>query len=202
MIYFVICLLQKGGIMKVNQVKRFVAANISRFEKTKATKGHSFNLYNKNNLFCGEFNFIPMKRCDYLGIQRSLSSTRIMDENRKLKMLEYVYIDKNYVTFKDKTSDILIKSLPKTITTVRTIIDFIEDKFTTVRAVSKLKNNLQRIGKDDADFLCSDKFIIYEALKEKPKYDKTIEIVKEGTISDVKKLSRFRSNVGVPFIYW
>ena len=202
MIYFVIYLLKKGNVMKVNQIKQFVASNISRFEKTKTTTGRSFNLYDKNNLFRGEYNFTPMDRSGYLGIKSSLSSTRIMDDNRKLKMQEFVHMNKDYVTIKDKSTDTLTKALPKTITTVRTIMDFIEDKFITVRTVSKLKNNLQRIGKNDPDFVYSDKSIIYEPLKEKPQYEKTIETIREGVISEVKKHSRFNSKIGVPFIYW
>ena len=188
--------------MKINPVKQFVKSNISRFEKTRTTTGRSFNLYDKNNLFRGEFNFIPMGRSDYLGIKSSLSSTRIMDENRKLQMQEFVHMNKDYVTIKDKSTDTLTKALPKTITTVRTIMDFIEDKFITVRTVSKLKNNLERIGKNDPDFIYSDKFIIYESLKEKPQYEKTVDILREGSISDIKNKGRFRSNIGVPFIYW
>ena len=143
-----------------------------------------------------------MDRSGYLGIKSSLSSTRIMDDNRKLQMQEFVHMNKDYVTIKDKSTDTLTKALPKTIITVRTIMDFIEDKFITVRTVSKLKNNLQRIGKNDPDFIYSDKFIIYESHKEKPQYEKTVDILREGSISDIKNQSRFRSNIEVPFIYW
>ena len=188
--------------MKVNQVKQFVASNISRFEKNKTTTGRSFNLYDKNNLFRGEFNFTPMNRSDYLGIKSSLSSIRIMDENLKLQMQEFVHMNKDYVILKDKFTDTLTKALPKTITTTRTIMDFVKDKFITIRKTSKLKNNLQKIEKNDPDFVSSDKFIIYESLKEKPQYEKTVDILREGSISDIKNQSRFRSKIGIPFIYW
>ena len=188
--------------MKVNQVKQFVASNISRFEKNRTTTGRSFNLYDKNNLFRGEFNFIPMNRSNYMGIKSSLSCTRIMDENLKLQMQEFVHMNKDYVILKDKSTDTLTKALPKTITTTRTIMDFVKDKFITIQKTSKLKNNLQRIGKNDPDFVYSDKSIIYEPLKEKPQYEKTIETIREGVISEVKKHSRFNSKIGVPFIYW
>ena len=188
--------------MKINQVKQFVASNISRFEKNGSTKGHSFNLYDKNNLFRGEFNFIPMNRSDYLGIKSSLSSTRIMDENLKLLMQEFVHMNKDYVTIKDKSTDTLTKALPKTITTTRTIVDFVKDKFMTIRKTSKLKNDLQRIEKNDPDFIYSDKFTIYEPLNEKPQYEQVTETIREGAISEVKKHSHFNSKIGVPFIYW
>ena len=97
--------------MKVNQIKQFVASNISRFEKTKTTTGRSFNLYDKNNLFRGEYDFTPMDRSGYLGIKSSLSSTRIMDDNRKLQMQEFVHMNKDYVTIKDKSTDTLTKSI-------------------------------------------------------------------------------------------
>ena len=188
--------------MKINHVKQFVASNVSRFEKNGSTTNRSFYLYDKNKLFCGEFNFIPLHRSGYFGVKTSLSSTRIVDGKLKPRMQEYVHMDKDYVIFKDKTSDTLTKALPRTITTIRTAMDFVKDKFITVRTVSKLKNDLQRIGKEDSDFIYSDKFVIYEPLKEKPKYDRTVEVLREGTISDVKKRNRFRSNIGVPFIYW
>ena len=152
--------------MKINQVKQFVASNISRIEKNDGPMYRSFNLYDKNNLFRGEYNFIPLQKSGYLGIQSSLSSTRIMDTNRKLQMQEYIFMNKDYVTIKDRFSDTLTKALPKTITTTRTTMDFIKDKFITVRTTSKLKNDLQRIGKNDPDFIYFDNFVIYE-IKEK-----------------------------------
>jgi hypothetical protein len=109
--------------MKINQVKQFVASNISRFEKNIAMMGHSFNLYDKNNLFRGEFNFIPMDRSSYMGIKNSLSSTRIVDKNRKLQMQEFIYMNKDYVIIKNKSTDTLTKALPNKITTIRTVID-------------------------------------------------------------------------------
>jgi len=187
--------------MEINQVKQFVASNISRVEKNKGKSIRSFNLYDKNNLFRGEFNLIPMHRSDYLGIKSSLSNTRIMDDNRKPQMQEYVFMNKDLIVLKDNTSDTLTKVLPRTITTIRTVMDFVKNKFITIKTVSKLKNNLQRIGKDDPDFIYSDKSIIYEPLEEKPKYDKTIETLREGFISDVTKTHSSRK-VGVPFIYW
>lgn len=189
--------------MKVNQVKQFISSNISRFEKNGSSACRSFNLYDKNNLFRGEYNFIPLDRSGYLGVQTSLSSTRIMDDNRRLQMQEYVFMNKDYVTLKDNSSETLTKDLPKIITTTRTIMDFVKDKFITIRTTNKLKNNLQRIGENDPDFIYSDKFVIYESLKEKPQYEQVIETIREGSISEAKKLhSHFNSKVGVPFIYW
>ena len=187
--------------MKVNQIKQFVASNISRFEKTGTTTGRSFNLYDKNNLFRGEFSFIPMDRSSYMGIKNSLSSTRIVDENRKLQMQEFVHMNKDYVTIKDKSTDTLTKALPNKITTIRTVIDYVKNKFITIQTTSKLKNNLQRIGENDPDFMYSDKLVIYEPLSEKPQYEKTVKVLREGKASDVK-VNPFDSKIGVPFIYW
>ena len=189
--------------MKIDQVKQFVKSNISRFEKSGSSVGRSFNLYDKNNLFRGEYNFIPLNRFGSLGIKTSLSNTRIMDDSHRLQMQEYVFMNKDYVTFKDKSSETLTKDLPKTITITRTIMDFVKDKFITIRTTSKLKNNLQRIEKNDPDFIYSDKFVIYESLKEKPNYEQVVETIREGSISEAKKNhSHFNSRVGVPFIYW
>jgi len=182
--------------MNVNLVKSFVSSNISKFERQASHSGKSFNLYDKNNLFRGEFNFIPMSRSSYLGIRSSLSNTRIMDKNRKLQMQEFVYMNKDYVTIKDKS-----KALPNKITTIRTVIDYVNDKFTTIQTTSKLKNKLQRIGKNDPDFVHSDKLAIYEPLNEKLQYKKTIKVLREGVASDVKT-NPLNRKIGVPFIYW
>ena len=96
-------------------------------------------------------------------------------------------MSKTFVTLKDLKSDTLIKPLASDITTVTTVMDYVNDKFKTVRTVSKLKNKLQRLGKNDPDFDYSDNFIIYEPLKEKPQYEKSIEYVREGSISEVNK---------------
>ena len=187
--------------MKVNQVKQFVASNISRFEKLESTTARSFNLYDKNNLFRGEFNFTPMHRSDYLGIKSSLSSIRIMDENQKLQMQEFVHLNKDYVTIKDKTTDTLTKALPNKIVTIRTVIDYVKNKFITIQTTSELKNKLQRIAENDPDFISSDRFVIYEPISEKPQYEKSVKVLREGDISDVK-VNPFSSKIGVPFIYW
>ena len=123
--------------MKVNQVKQFVSSNISRFEKNGSSACRSFNLYDKNNLFRGEYNFIPLDRSGYLGVQTSLSNTRIMDDNRRLQMQEYVFMNKDYVTLKDNSSETLTKALPKIITTTRTIMDFVKDATALRRGVGK-----------------------------------------------------------------
>jgi hypothetical protein len=100
-----------------------------------------------------------MDRSSYMGIKNSLSSTRIVDENRKLQMQEFVHMNKDYVTIKDKSTDTLTKALPNKITTIRTVIDYVKNKFITIQTTSKLKNNLQRIGENDPDFMYSDKWI-------------------------------------------
>lgn len=188
--------------MKINLVKQFVASNVSKIEKQSDKPARFFNLYDKNNIFRGEYNYIPLHKSDFYGVRSSLSSTRIMDKNRKVQMQEHVFINKDYVTLKDKSSDTLTKALPKTITITRTIIDFVKDKFITVRTTSKLKNNLQRIAKDDPDFTSSKNFVLYEPLNKKPQYEKVSEIVREGSVSDVKKQHRLNNKAGVPFMYW
>ena len=200
--------------MKVNQIKQFVASNISRFEKTKTTKGRSFNLYGKNNLFRGEYNFIPMDRSGYLGIKSSLSSTRIMDDNRKLQMQEFVHMNKDYVNIKDLSSELLTRPFPTLITTTRTVLDYVKDKFMTIRTTSKLQNELQKLGEDDPDIGFSENYPVYEPLKEKPKYEKTTEILSEGSISETQKrrhdlvvhqspFCRIKSiHTQIPYIYW
>lgn len=194
--------------MKINQVKQFVANNVSRFEKS--NKKPVFNLYDKDNKYCGEYKFIPQESQGNLGIKSSMSVTRIMNSKLGQALQEIVCLNKNYVTLKDKTSDTFTKALPSEITTTTTVLDFINDKFLTVRSVSRLKNKLQRLGKDDPDFKYSEDFVIYEPLKEKPQYEKSVEFVREGTISGAaenntavnKKYTSQESIKQFPCIFW
>ncbi len=205
---------QRDILMKINQVKQFVANNVSRFEKgdvcANKGKNHSFNLYDKNNAYCGEYKFLIQSSSDYLGVKSSMSVTRIMNSKLGQALQEIVCLNKNYVTLKDKTSDTFTKALPSEITTTTTVLDFINDKFLTVRSVSKLKNKLKRLGKDDPDFKYSDDFVIYEPLKGKPKYEKSVEFVREGTISEAtennstvnKRYTPQGSIRQFPYIFW
>ncbi|MBR6098735.1 hypothetical protein IKP85_03210, partial [bacterium] len=111
--------------MKINQVKQFVANNVSRFEKS--GKKSVFNLYDKNNACCGEYKFIPQESSEYLGVKSSMSVTRIMNSKLGQALQEVVCMDKNYVTIKDKNSDTFTKALPSEITTTTTILDFVND---------------------------------------------------------------------------
>lgn len=180
--------------MQVNPVKQFVKNNISRFERS--SDGRIFNLYDKNNVYRGEYSFFTHGKSGYLGVRRSMSHTRIMSENLKLEMQEFVYMNKDYVSIYDPASDLKRKALPREITTITTVLDYINDKFKTVRNVSKLKNNLQKISDDNPDWICSDSFVIYEPLKEKPQYEKSVECVREGSISEINSKNQ------VPYRYW
>lgn len=189
--------------MKINQVKQFVACNVSRFEKN--AKKSAFNLYDKDNVCCGEYKFIPQRTSQDAKIESSMSVTRIMHSKLRQAMQEIVCTDKNYVTLKDITSNSFTKSLPSEITTTTTILDFVNDKFMTVRSVSKLLNKLQKIAENDSGLKYSDDFVIYEPLKEKPKYEKSVEYVREGTISDVTEQNSHRSEESskhFPYIFW
>lgn len=177
--------------MKVNPVKQFVKSNISRFELNKEfrTRGYNkcYNLYDKNNNYRGEYQFTALHSCGYYGVQSSISSTRIMSEKLRQEMTEYVHMDKSFINMYDSQSDDLLKTKPflKKITTITTILDFVNDKFKTVRSVSKLKNKLQRrMYADNPNFPYMDNFVVYEPLKEKPQYEKTVEYVREGSISE------------------
>jgi hypothetical protein len=174
--------------MKVDIVKQFCRENISRYEKRGNTRpAKVFDLYDKNNNYCGEYFFKSLSSSDYLGVARSISTIRIMDEKLNQKMQEVVYMNKDYVNLVDPSKDICARALPSEITTTTTVLDYVNDKFKTVRFVSKLINKLERIGKDNPYFKYSDNFIIYEPLKEKPQYEKSIEFVREGSISETKK---------------
>ena len=184
--------------MKVNPVKQFVKSNISRFELNNDVRNRGYNklynLYDQNNNYRGEYYFMALSSSTYLGVKKALSVTRIMSEKLKLQMQEFVHINKCYVTLKDHDSDILTKAIPSEITTTSTVLDFVNDKYKTVRTVSKLKNKLQRISKDDPDFVYSENYKIYEPLKEKPQYEKSVEYVKEGSISETKKKTVMNRN--------
>ena len=200
--------------MKINQVKQFVQSNIARFELNKNAQnwGHNkaFHLYGKNNTYCGEYMFKTINSSDYLGVKSSMSVTRVMNSELRQAMQEIVCMDKDYVTLKDKSSDTFTKALPSEITTTTTVLDFVNDKFLTVRSVSKLKNKLQRLGKNDPDFKYSDDFVIYEPLKEKPKYEKSVEYIREGTISEATEKNTvtnrpYHSGNSIrqfPYIFW
>ena len=84
-----------------------------------------------------------------------------------------------------------------TITTTTTILDFVNDKFKTLRSVSKLKNKLQRrMYADNPNFPYMDNFVVYEPLKEKPQYEKSVEYVREGSISKINSKNQ------IPYKYW
>ena len=187
--------------MKVNPVKQFVASNITKIEKRKDALKRSFNLYDKSNLFRGEYNFIPLNKSGRLGVKTSLSTTHIMDDCRKKEMSEFVFMNKKYVTVKDKTSDTLTKALPSEINILTTVLDYVNDKFKTIRTVSRLQNKLQKAGLDDIDLMLSKDSVVYKELAEKPCYEKTTEIIREGSISGMKN-THFSINIGAPYIFW
>lgn len=200
--------------MKVNPIKQFVRNNTALLDKSSNKFNRIFNLYDKKGAYRGEYVFKRVSSSDYLGVRSSRSYTRIMSEDLKLEMQEFVNMDKKYVTIYNPTSDLKIKALPIKITTVTTILDYINDKFKTIVNVSKLKNNLQKINKDNPDFVCSDSFVIYEQLEEKPQYEKSVECIREGSISEANKKaehnritrSTYQSIYGsvdqIPYRYW
>ncbi len=196
--------------MKVNSVKQFVKSNISQFEKSKGNchTNRCFYLYDKNNVYRGEYGYIrfPAKNIHGVITSDSMSMTKIMNDKLKQALQEIVYIEKKYTKFYNPLSDDRLKTekFPTEITTTTTIMDFINDKFTTFRTVSKLKNKLQRMQKENPDFIYSDNFVIYEPLKEKPQYEKTVEVIKEGSISETDKDNRGKKGHSnqIPYMYW
>lgn len=200
--------------MKVNPIKQFVRNNTALLDKSSNKFNRIFNLYDKKGVYRGEYVFKRVSSSDYLGVRSSRSYTRIMSEDLKLEMQEFVNMDKKYVTIYNPTSDLKIKALPSKITTITTILDYINDKFKTIVNVSKLKNKLQKINKDNLDFICSDSFVIYEQLEEKPQYEKSVEYIREGSISEANKKaeqnritrSTYQSIYGstdqIPYRYW
>ena len=175
--------------MNINQVKQFTASNISRFEKNvnKRWPARSFYLYDKTNRYRGEYQFIVGQSTESRGIASSLSATRIMNDKMQLEMQEYVQMNKGYVRIKDLSSELLTRPFPTLITTTRTVLDYVKNKFLTIRTTSKLQNELQKLGEDDPDIRFSEDYPVYEPLKEKPRYEKTTEIISEGSISEVRK---------------
>jgi len=187
--------------LKINPVKQFVKSNISRFEKDNKNYwgNRIFNLYDKNNSYRGDYQYTVNKSSSNNGVISSLSSTRIMNDKLKQEMAEYVQTDKNFVDMYDSQSDDLLKTKPlaKEITTITTILDFVNDKFKTVRSVSKLKNKLQRrMYADNPNVPYLDNFVVYEPLKEKPQYEKSVEYVREGSISKINSKNQ------IPYKYW
>ena len=146
----------------------------------------------------------------YHGVKSSLSVIRILSEKLKLQMQEFIYMHKSYVTLKDNSSEDLTKDIPSEIRTTSTVLDYANDRYKTVRTVSKLKNKLQRISQDDPDFIYSKNYILYEPLKEKPEYEKSVEYEIEGSISEKNKninnhkiaYSPFGSINPIPYRYW
>ena len=110
-------------------------------------------------------------------------------------------MNKKYVTVKDKTSDTLTKALPSEINILTTVLDYVNDKFKTIRTVSRLQNKLQKAGLDDIDLMLSKDSVVYKELAEKPCYEKTTEIIREGSISGMKN-THFSINIGAPYIFW
>ena len=201
--------------MKVDPVKQFIQRNVSRFEKdVNVHPACVFNLYDNNNRYCGEYFYKRLSSSEYMGVKKSISVVRIMDNNLNQTMQKIIYMDKDYVTLKDPTKDVLSKVIPSEITTIVTILDFVNDRFKTILRVGKLKNQLQRISENDPDFKYSDRFIIYEPLTEKLQYDKSVEIIREGAISETPKnnllidhrLANIRSKLNcshqIPYRFW
>ena len=196
--------------MKISPVKQFVASNVSRFERKNEWGVKAFDLYDKNNLYRGEYRFDVLKSSSIHGVGESLSITKIFDKNLKQKMQEIVHMKKDYVEIKDKSSEFLVKALPKEITTTKTVLNYEKDKFETVRTISKLQNKLQKIKVNDPDHRINRKNTRYEELKEKPKYEKVEEQVSKGSISEVNKDVKIQkviykhldSSLKIPYIYW
>lgn len=200
--------------MDINPIKPFIRENISEFRLIeKRGKTRIFDLYDKNGKYCGKYDFFPINRTysDYFGKNISMSTLQIFDKKLNKIMQEHVSQKKDYVEVKDHTKDIPVKLIPQTITTITTFLDFVNDCFKTVRRESSLKNELVRIGKNDKDFIYNENHIIYEELKEKPVYEQKVELLREGSISEVKEETRYnikrrdyfaKKHSGIPFIFW
>ena len=99
--------------MKINKVKQFVQSSISRFEPDNNARNwgrnKAFHLYDKNNMYRGEYMFRTIHSNDYHGVKTSMSVTRIMSEKLKQQMQEIVYMQKRYVTLKSPETEDLTK---------------------------------------------------------------------------------------------
>ncbi len=187
--------------MKVNPVKQFIKSNISRFEKAKESyfTNRIFNLYDKNNSYRGEYHYV-MQHTYGCKPTRSLSSVRILSDKLKQEMAEHVYIDKDFIDLYEPKSEELIKTklFPKEITTITTVLDFVNDRFQTIRSVSKLKNELKIINNDKLGIIYSGR-TVYEPLTEKPQFERSVEVIREGLISETRQKG---SSHNVPYSYW
>ena len=196
--------------MEISPIKSFIRENISEFRLVeKRGKTRYFDLYDKNGKYCGKYNFFPTNRTysDYFGKKVSMSTLQIFDKKLNKIMQENVSQKKDYVEVKDHTKDIPVKLIPQTITTITTFLDFVNDCFKTVRRESFLKNELIRIGKNDKDFIYNENHIIYEELKEKPVYEQKTEVLREGSIFEVKEMCRqlreeYKPPLQIPYIFW
>ena len=196
--------------MEISPIKSFIRENISEFRLVeKRGKTRYFDLYDKNGKYCGKYNFFPINitYSDYFGKNTSMSTLQIFDKKLNKIMQENVSQKKDYVEVKDHTKDIPVKLIPQTITTITTFLDFVNDCFKTVRRESSLKNELIRIGKKDKDFIYNENHIIYEELKEKPVYEQKTEVLREGSIFEVKEMCRklreeYKPSLQIPYIFW
>ena len=173
--------------MEINQVKQFVTTNISRFKKINKNQVSAFKLYDKHNIYRGEYNFRAISSSDSSGVKRSVSNTLIVGNNSQQEMQEIIYMNKDYIEFRDTNSNTIKKTLPSEIRITTTVLDYINDKFMTIKTVSKLKNILQKAEKKDAELVNTNSSVVYEPLKEKPIYEKSVEFVRHGEISKTKK---------------
>jgi len=197
--------------MEIVPIEQFVRENVSRFELAgKRGKRQFFNLYDKNG-YCGEFGTYgsSIYLSSKYDINAPICALRIFNnDNGKLKqIMQKVSVRKiDYVEVKDHTLEIPLKAIPKTITTITTFLDFVNDKFKTLKRESMLKNELIRIGKDDPDFIYVEEHPRYEELKEKPVYEQKVEVIREGLITEAKREAYKRNYgekpLGIPFIFW
>lgn len=196
--------------MEIVPIKQFVRDNISEFRLIdKRGRTRIFDLYDKNKKFCGHYSYFPSCRFwdENYGGRVSISALEIFDGKLNKVMQNHVCQKKDYVEIKDHTREIPVRAIPKIITTTATFFDFINDKFSTLRRESTLQNDLVRIGKDDKDFIYNEDHIIYEELDSKPVYEQKVEVIREGSISEVKNGSpRYMKERTLlnsyPFMFW
>jgi len=192
--------------MEVSPVRQFVCKNILEFELIKKQgKTKLFHFYDKNSSYFGQYCFNPLTCSDYLGVAKSVSTTQILNKRSKPVMQENIFMEKEFVEVLNPSKESGVKAIPQKITKIITFFDYVNDKFVTVMKEIVLKNKLNKV--ENTKHTCNNRFIIYEALKEKPVYGHTSKVLKQGFISDTEKASErgesiHRNILGYPYIIW
>lgn len=181
----------------ISPVRNFVKNNGLKFDCVRQVgRSKFFNLYDKNGNYCGDYFFKSMNN-------DGMSNLLLFDKDLNPIMQENIYLSKDIVQVKDPESELKLRTVPTAYRRIITTLDYVADKFRTVKDEIILQNPLVKLGKDDKDFIYRETANRYEEITDKLVYQKNTEIINEGLISDLKKnRDPHKKSNQFPFRFW